>query len=143
MGFASESRERTRPVLPLAGMVDVLFLLLIFFMTTSLYRERETQIPIDLPTAENAEPSTANVTKIVINFDGTGQVFLGHRPMTLEELGATLRELAQEFPDESVEIRGDQAGQYGLLIKLMDLSRDANLTDIRLSAARPAEQAGP
>jgi len=142
MSFASESRERVRPVLPLSAMVDVLFLLLIFFMTASVFREAELEIPIDLPVAEQAEPGGASATRIRISFDDAGRVFLGERELSLTELEATLRSLAAEFPGEVVEVRGDQQGDYGLAIRIMDTARAAGLTDVRLATIKPRSEAG-
>jgi len=142
MSFVSESRERTRPVLPLSAMVDIMFLLLIFFMTASVYREAELQVPVNLPVSESAQSGGSRATIIRISFDSTGQIFLGERKVTLDELGATLRSLAAEFPGEIVEVRGDQSGQYGLAVHIMDLARAAGLTDIRLATVKPRREAG-
>lgn len=142
MSFVSESRERTRPVLPLSAMVDVLFLLLIFFMTASVFREAELEIPIELPVSEQSEAGGTDATRIRISFDDAGQVFLGERQVTLDELSATLSGLAAEFPGEVVEVRGDQSGQYGLAVRIMDLARAAGLSDIRLATVKPQSEAG-
>ena len=74
MGFASETRERVRPVLPLAGMVDILFLLLIFFMSTYSMREQELSVDVGLPASESAEPGTNEALKVVITYDQEGRV---------------------------------------------------------------------
>lgn len=137
MSFASESRERARPILPLSAMVDVLFLLLIFFMTASVFREAETQIPIELPVSEQGEAGGASATRIRISFDEAGRVFLGEHETTLPELRDTLEQLAEAYPGETVEVRGDQRGDYGLAVRLMDIARAAGLTDIRLATVKP------
>ncbi|MCC6682113.1 MAG: biopolymer transporter ExbD [Phycisphaeraceae bacterium] len=142
MSFASESRERTRPVLPLSAMVDILFLLLIFFMTASVFREAETQIPISLPVADQAEAGDQSASKIRISFDDSGAVFLGEHRIELDNLDDTLRQLAAEDSAQIVEIRGDQQGNYGLAIRLMDIARSAGLTDIRLATVKPRSEAG-
>ena len=54
MSFATQTRERSAPVLPLAGMVDVLFLLLIFFMTASVFRDAELAVEVALPDSQSA-----------------------------------------------------------------------------------------
>ena len=86
MSFAAQVRERSRPVLPLAPMVDVLFLLLIFFMTASVFREQELQIDVALPTAEMAQPPATTATQITISLTADDRIYLGPRELTLAAL---------------------------------------------------------
>lgn len=132
MGFAAESRERARPALPLAGLVDVLFLLLIFVMSTYSMREQELQIDVGLPAMETGEPGTAEGLKIIISFDEDGRVFLGRREVALADLQGELEGLAEFAPDQTVVVRGDRDGGYGLFMEIMDSARAAGLRDIQL-----------
>lgn len=135
MSFAGESRERARPALPLSAMVDILFLLLIFFMTASVFREQELQVPVQLAPSDSAETGTTSATQIIISIDEEDRIFLGSREHSLESLRQTLDELAQVYPNETVIIRGDQDSSYGLALRVMDLANLAGLTDVRLAAA--------
>jgi len=132
MGFASESRERSRPVLPLAGMVDVLFLLLVFFLSTYSMREQEMEIDVDMSTSRYAEPSTNQATRVIITYFEDGRVMLGSREVRLEMLQGELAKLAQITTEQPVILRGDQAAQVGLQAKIMDAALAVGLTDIRL-----------
>ena len=136
MGFASESRERARPVIPLAGMVDVLFLLLIFFMSTYSMRDQELMVDIGLPASESAEPGTTEAQKVVVSFDQDGRVFLGERLVPIAELADEMSKLAEINPDMPVILRGDRAAAYGLQMQIIDAANAAGLTDVRLSAVR-------
>lgn len=136
MGFAAESRERARPVLPLAGLVDVLFLLLIFVMATYSVREQELEIDIGLPTAETGEAGSVQALKVIISFDQDGQLFLGNRPMTMERLGGELEKLASDEPNQPVIIRGDGRAPYGVLLEIMDRAKLAGLNDVKLAVVR-------
>ena len=89
MSFATPSRERTRPAVPLAAMIDVLFLLLIFFMTASVFREQDQLIDVDLPEAETAT-GVPSPTQITITIDPQDQIFIGEHRYTLSELRQTL-----------------------------------------------------
>lgn len=140
MGFTSESRERSRPVLPLAAMVDVLFLLLIFFMTASVFREQELQIDVALPAADTAAPGEQGGTQVVISLTEDGRVFLGARELTEQELALTLAQLAQQYPDEAVVIRGDQLSKYGQAVHLMDLAKDAGFTNVTLATVKAVDE---
>ena len=136
MGFASESRERSRPVLPLAGMVDILFLLLIFFMSTYSMRDQELAVDVGLPTSETAETGETQALKIIISFDQDGKIFVGEREVKQDELLGRLQALAEISADQPVIIRGDAEGRYGLLLEIMDNAELAGLTNVKLAVVR-------
>lgn len=135
MSFTAESRERTRPVLPLAAMVDVLFLLLIFFMTVSTFREQELHIPVNLAAAETAEPGTATGVSIVITITDDDRIYLGQRELALNELERELVRLAEQLPGDALAIRGDDGVDWGLGMRVVDLARKAGFTDLDLNVA--------
>lgn len=133
MGFATESRERARPVLPLAGMVDILFLLLIFFMSTYSMREQELMVDVGLPASEQAEAGSTQAMKVVITYDDQGRVFLGERRVTMDKLETELARLADITTDQPVILRGDREARVGLQSRIMDAANAVGLVDIRLA----------
>jgi biopolymer transport protein ExbD len=135
MSFTTPSRQRAGPVLPLASMVDMLFLLLIFFMTASTFREQELQIDVALPAAETAEPGRA-ATQIIITITDDGRIHLGDRHFTLPELRQTLTRLAQTYPDEAVVIRGDQDSRLGIVTDVIDTAYAVGLRNVSIGAQR-------
>ena len=140
MGFASESRERSRPVLPLAGMVDVLFLLLIFFMSTYSMRDQELEVDIGLPGTESGEPGTVDTNRIIVSFDEEGQVYLGRRVVPVDELSDELASLVEaSYRDPVLLVRGDAEADHGLLLKIIDEADEAGLGDVRLLGAAVEE----
>lgn len=139
MSFASETRARSAPVLPLSAMVDVLFLLLTFFMTASVFREQELQIGVDLPAAETAQGGQGGATQITITVTGEDRIYLGEREHTLDSLRQTLADLATQFPDEAVVIRGDKGSSFGLAVQIMDVAQRAGLRDISVATVKSVE----
>ena len=135
MGFSAPTRQRIGPVLPLAGMVDVLFLLLIFFMTTAVFQEVESQIEVNLPATKSAT-AQAPKTQIIITVDSKGAIFLGGMQHDLDSLTKTLTALAEQFPNESVLIRGDGDSKLGLTTKILDIVKVAGLKDVALATTR-------
>lgn len=138
MSFSAPTRERSAPALPLAGFVDILFLLLVFFLTAGVMKEQERQVPIALFDAESAELSAEAGTQLVVTTTAEGELFLGPRPVTLDQLQGLLVELAERFPDESLVLRGDVASNFGLNMQVVDLARLAGITDVRLATTQPA-----
>jgi len=140
MSFATQSRERAAPVLPLAGMVDVLFLLLIFFMTASVFRDAELSMDVSLPTAETASAAVGPAQQIIITVDENNLVFLGQRQVPIDNLRDILLDLVAVAPNDSVVVRADQASTTGVAVRVMDLAQQAGLTEVSISTIRPAEE---
>ena len=139
MGFASETRQRSAPILPLAGMVDVLFLLLIFFMTASVFRDNELQMDVALPGSENPQlQANLDAMQTIVTIDEADQLFLGQRPITMEELRTVFGELSRDYPNETVVVRGDRDSSYGVAVEVMDLAQAIGIRDVRAAAVRKA-----
>jgi len=134
MSFATESRDRARPVLPLAGMVDVLFLLLVFFLTTGVLREAESQIPIDLAIAESAEAPGASGVPEVVSFGPDGAVYLGTEAVTIDQL----KERLTGGQVRAVVIRGDVDANFGVFVQVLDVVNELGLS-ASVAAIKPAE----
>jgi len=139
MSFTAETRERTRPALPLAAMVDMMFLLLIFFMTASLYREQERQIEVALPGAETAE-SGQHKAPIIITINAEGVIFMGEQAYDLVKLRAALSQLAGQVPNEAVLIRGDRQSQFGLVIQVLDMARAVGIQDVAVATTKKTDE---
>lgn len=139
MSFAQQKRERVAPVLPLASMVDILFLLLIFFLTSAIFREQEAQIDVSLPQTRQGA-AAASPTQIVITIQEDGQIYIGPTRHTLDTLRSTLADLARLSPDETVVIRGDQNSRFGLIVEIIDTAYSVNLRNVTVATTRPASE---
>ena len=138
MSFATQTRERSAPVLPLAGMVDVLFLLLIFFMTASVFRDAELAVEVALPDSQSAVSEVGPGTQVIITVDADDRVFLGEREVPLDQLPALLDDLATVVERDSVVVRGDQGASYGVPFAVLDMVKLAGLGDVSLATVREA-----
>lgn len=129
MSFAAETRERTRPVLPLAGMVDVLFLLIIFFMTTSVFREQELQVEI-APPSISADQGSNSQAAHMITINAEGDIFIGDRRYDLASLRQVMDQLYTTSPDERINIRADQGATHGRVMKVKDVVWQAGFNEV-------------
>ncbi len=138
MSFSSESRARSSPALPLAAMVDINFLLIIFFMTTSALREQETALEVNLQRAQTGRSAASSVATS-ITLSAKGQIYLAGVEYTPTTLRAKLLEIARAFPDQPIVIRGDRDSSLGLTVEVLDLCRSVGLTNVGLAARKRAE----
>ena len=139
MSFTQPQQPARRSV-PLASLLDVMFLLLIFFVTTSNFREVEQQLDVNLPAAQAAQTAQPHSTEVVINVKADGSMTVANSVLDEKELYSLLRELVVQFPNEKVIIRGDKDVPYQHIVTAMDTASLAGIKDIRLSAVRaPSE----
>ncbi len=96
----------------LTPLVDMLFLLIIFFIVTSAFVEEEKILEVELAKSRHAEALTAPQSPIVINITKEGDIFLGSRPVSLDELHQRLRDAYTDQKGRQVQIRADQAVAY-------------------------------
>jgi biopolymer transport protein ExbD len=116
-------KRRSTSILNLTPLIDIVFLLLVFFMLTAHFIE-EKALDIKLPTAESATKSED--TKVVEVIVGPqGQVLVDGHPVELANLEETLRGALHAPGKEVVQLRGDQDSRLGLTVKVIDAARKA------------------
>jgi len=142
MSFAAPPANLRKAGVPLAPMLDVLFLLLIFFATTSTYRAVEQQIAINLPVSQTAATDQPGRHDILININNDGSIIVSGGTVSLEQLHTMLKQLAVDYPDDRVIIRGDQLVPYGRVIGVMDAARAAGFGRIHFATVKRADGVG-
>lgn len=115
-------RARRRPAVNITSLIDVMFLLLIFFMVSSTFRER-IGIDITLPAAQSAAAQDIEPHEIVV--DAEGGFYFGEQKVDRAGLEAGLRDLLAEDPEALLVIRGDDAAGWGKGIEAIDIARSA------------------
>lgn len=132
-------RKRVAPSVlgfQIAPMVDVLLVLLCFFIVTWSFARKEMELDVKVPTAENAKESNPVVNQTVINVKVDGTIVWNRKTVTNEELLSRLRELAGLFPDYAIILRGDRGARYEYILKVMDICRDANIWNVAFAASK-------
>ena len=128
--------------LPLTPLIDVVFLIVVFFMVNATFAVHST-IPVQLPHADGDE-ATGSVA-LTITVDAAGRIFIRSGgeavEVTLERLPVALAALPPEGSLSRAVLHGDAGARYGRLVAVMDVLRGAGVTDLNLVTARP--QAAP
>lgn len=124
---------------PMAPLIDIVFLTLVFFMVTSVYATLESEVDITLPTASSAEMDERLQGEIFINLVENGEIILNNKVVTISELQEILYKVAEHFPGGSVIIRGDKAAQLGNAIGILDACRNADIQRVSFAALTPEE----
>ena len=136
MRFQTRSREEVQ--LDMTPLVDVVFLLLIFFMlSTSL--SVNPGIKIDLPNASAEQVKKKKIT-LRVAVEAGGQIFLEGKKLSLEDLREKFTATEKKHGDEAmVVIEADRKVYHGLVVKVMDAAKSAGLNKLAI-ATQPNEK---
>ena len=132
MRFAPESGSKA-PQLALTSMLDVIFLLLCFFVTVSVFSQWESEISITLPSAKTAEEPGRLPGEIIVNLDKEGAIKVNGSPLSLAELEDRLSRISKFYPGQQVIIRADKETKYDNLVKVVDACRAGNVWNFSLA----------
>ena len=135
MKFGRSFQQETEGI-PLAPLIDIVFLMLVFFMTTAVYSNIERSVDIQLPTASSAQDVQRTSGEILINVTAEGSIILNDRVVTVEELQEILNRVAEHFPGGAVTIRSDRAAQFGVAVRVLDCCKNADIPNINIAALR-------
>ena len=116
------------PTIELTPIIDMVFLLLIFFLVATTYQQAEREMRIALPEAESAGPITMQLREIVINVTSDGGIF-GGRGVTLEELRSLVTDAVGANAEQKVSVRGDRDAAYGAVARVLDVCKAAGGSD--------------
>ena len=111
--------EQEEPAFQMAPMIDMVFLLLVFFMCASQMSQKQ-NIPMEIPTASKAVVPKDRPNRWVVNLNAAGDLFDGERPSGLDDLAAAIKARLAEVPDLQVYIRADQACEHRHVKKVMN-----------------------
>ena len=131
-------RKKSRGVLPtfqMTAMMDVVFLLLCFFITTSVFSQWEYEIDISLPSAQSGKVPDRLPGEIIINIAKDGRVSVNQQDLTLDALKTRLDRLAHYFPGQPVVLRADKETRYDDLIKVVDTCRKADIWNFSMATS--------
>ncbi|MCK8826558.1 biopolymer transporter ExbD [Natroniella acetigena] len=117
--------------LDLAPMIDVVFLLLIFFIVASTLNLEEVKSEIQLPDTEVVE--STQETKINVAITKDGRVYLGERNVQLEELGYLLEDELRDTPQNSLAIFADQEVEFQNVIEVMDIAKKVGIKNLNFA----------
>lgn len=124
-------READETDINLTPMLDVTFIMLIFFIVTASF-VKEAGIDVNRPGAVTAE--TKERASIFIAITETGQVWIDRRPVDVRAVQANIERLLAENPQGQVVVQADKESKNGILVRVMDAARLAGVENVSLAA---------
>jgi biopolymer transport protein ExbD len=118
--------------LNLTPMIDIVFLLIIFFLVSSNLIQQDVSVALDLPAAETADPMKESETyKITVNVQTAGHYLLGIQPVSTEQLRRLFTDRRNEWGEKTeVRIRTDKEIPYGTIEPLLVLAAECNIVNV-------------
>lgn len=121
----------------LAPMIDIVFLLLIFFIVTWQFSRSETELDVSVPTAEQGEELSRPKGEIIINVLKDGSIKVEGSVVDLTQLQQKLQLIADQFENQPVRIRGDGEVAYQMIVQVIDTCQKAGIWNISFATQRP------
>lgn len=138
--MAKIRRSSVASTLSLTPLIDVVFLLLIFFLVTSEFEEEERRLDIVLPTATSAVPMTSKPREFVVDIDSDGVLYLSGQPTELDELHRLLQVAVSNNPtNQTVVIRADRATSFQPVVSVMDVCNRTGVSDYSVTTKEVPE----
>ncbi|MGC8908754.1 MAG: ExbD/TolR family protein [Desulfomonilaceae bacterium] len=134
----SQKKKARAGALDITPLVDMVFLLIIFFLLSTTFRVLP-GVRVDLPEASSQKMSQER-KDIVIAVDQAGLIFLDREPIERSALEARLRELAQEDNERTVFIRGDRNTNFGTMVDLLGTVKKTGLHRIAIMTHQKKEE---
>jgi len=125
-----EGRARIHSHLDIAPLIDIVFLLLVFFMLTSTFMVPEA-IELELPESKSAR--AVDTTPIIVSLNKTGQLALNGESVLLEQLQPRIEALLKKDTDAAITLKSDAHTEVQQLLKVMDEIRAAGGTNVALA----------
>ncbi len=122
-------------VINITTLIDVMFLLLIFFMVTSTFKN---QPAINLVLPRSATASETVDTPAILFLTDDGRVYLNDTLVDLESLAGQLEKMHAKSGEDRMVLRADEEAAHGDVVKLIDIIKQSGFTRVSLSARVPA-----
>lgn len=127
----SDNRRKVDVIVDITPLIDVVFLLLIFFMITTTF-VNSPGMEVELPKASSSDNSV-EPSDIVIAIDDKGDIIYNHKRVNLEELSAILESEFKRAPKSTVVVQADKDVYHGLVVDVMDAAKAAGFGKLAIA----------
>ena len=137
MNFLKKAGPPANSGVPLTPMIDVVFLMLCFFVTSQIFAQWETEIDVTLPTATTGEMPQRLPGEVILNVLSDGTVVVNGQTLADEQLRAMMDQLVALFPGQPVLLRADKSTAYEHVVRVLDVCRQADIWNISFATLAP------
>ena len=113
----------------LTPIIDMVFLLLIFFLVATTFHQTEREMQVALPAATSAGPISATLREIIVNVDAEGRIIVNGRTIDAQELRSLIERAVAGNPQQKVTVRGDRRTAYVNIIRVLDVCKGSGVQE--------------
>jgi len=125
------TRKRRSPQLIIVSLIDILAILLIFFIVSTTFRKEQPRLQINLPESQSAEVVAAEKSEpLVLRVKSAEEISLGNAPVALESLADALKTARSSAPDRPIAMQADREVPFGVVVKVLDALKQAGVKNI-------------
>ncbi|MBL8761804.1 MAG: biopolymer transporter ExbD [Phycisphaerae bacterium] len=123
------SRDTDSIGVDLTPVIDMVFMLLIFFLVATTFQQQEREAKVALPQAAASAPISSAMREIVVNVTRDGTMIVNSRPLDADALRSMLAAAVAQNPGQKVNIRGDREASYGMVARALDVCKQAGIAE--------------
>ena len=132
-----KSPKPSESVIQLAPMIDIVFLLLIFFLVTWQFSRSEQDSKVKVPTSSQGKEENRAISEINVNIRQGGELVINGETLTENQLLAKLRAIVDVPQNQPVRLRGDGDISYQTLMEVIDICQQAGIWNISIATRKP------
>lgn len=122
-------RKRRAPSIIIVSLVDILTILLIFFVVSTTFKKDQPEVQINLPESQTATKAPAEEDHAIVSVNADDEVLLDGQPLAVEDLETAVRELAAT-KRSTLALQADKKASFGMIIKVMDALKLAGVKNL-------------
>jgi len=127
-------KRKQKPQIAVTNLIDVMLMLVFFFMITASFARNQEKLPVDVPKAANA--TTMETENMTVQIAKNGRTYVAGKPVEMTELTSAIKTWVTNSPDRPVMVEADKDANYGRIIHVLDQIRSNGAVNIGL-ATRP------
>ncbi|MBK1828681.1 ExbD/TolR family protein [Haloferula rosea] len=132
-----QTREPQNTGMQIAPMIDIVFLLLIFFIVTWQFSREEMDLRIAVPTSEEGADPQRVLGEIILNVRVDGTVTVWGETKNKAQLKQTLSAIALQHENQPVRVRGDATTPFQRIVEVIDTCQQAGIWNISFATEKP------
>jgi biopolymer transport protein ExbD len=114
----------------MAPMIDMVFLLLVFFMTVASVAKSQRTVELDLPESEESEIPEDASGRGILSVDAEGLYYIGDQPRSLEAIKESISARIRQDPELQIQVRADRTTEYAAVQKLLKAAAESGAYEI-------------
>ncbi len=125
------TRKKRAPSIVIVSLIDILAILLIFFIVTTTFNKSQPQLQINLPEAKTAESAPADKTEpLILRVKSDEEITLGDQKVSLDQLAETLKSTRAKSPERPLALQADRDAPFGVVVKVLDALKQAGVKNV-------------